>query len=61
MNHKWDHTSKKNDKCKVCGCEREKHYTSDRSSFFIYTRSGIVSSNRIDCINWEVENSKTID
>ena len=60
MNHKWEKTSIKTDKCKVCGCEREKHFAG-KYSFYIYTRSSIITVNRFDCIDWGVENNKTID
>jgi len=54
-NHKW-----KNNICVRCGCERE-YCTLSR--VYIYSRSGIVTTiaKRLECIDWEVENSKTID
>ena len=53
MKHKW-----KDNKCIVCGCNREKQF-----GVFWYNRSGIFFRlNELpECINWEVENNKTID
>lgn len=61
MNHTWKKTSKLDDECKRCGCERTKHYICGQR-VYMYCRSGIVfGSERPDCIDWDVENSKTID
>jgi len=51
MNHKW-----KNNECTTCGCERNKTYNN-----YFYSRSGMNFAFRPDCIDWEVENNKTID
>ena len=57
MNHKWE-----NNICVRCGCEREK-IGWGFGSMYLYTRSMIIKSNAKDlpCIDWEVENAKTID
>jgi hypothetical protein len=47
--------------CSVCGCEKTV-YQSGRWSHNSYIRNGIVySDRRINCINWEEENKKTVD
>jgi len=53
MKHKW-----KDNICIRCKCKREKLY-----GVYWYTRSGIVFglNERPICIDWEVENNKTID
>ncbi|MFD2824831.1 hypothetical protein ACFS5M_14205 [Lacinutrix iliipiscaria] len=53
MNHKWN-----NNKCTICGCEREKTFYG-----YNYYRSGQIFgiNKRPDCIDWELENKKTID
>lgn len=68
MNHKWGKEYKGKhykderiiwQKCKVCGCERG----NKQHGQYQYVRSGILFGygNRPDCIDWEEENSKTID
>lgn len=62
MKHKWgkkfkDQTGMKSSKCNVCGMTKSEQY-----GFTSYMRSGILYSNRLpECIDWEIENSKTID
>ena len=52
MNHTW-----KNDKCGMCGCERRKI-----SYGYFYLREMIMfGMEKPNCIDWELENSKTID
>ena len=61
MNHTWKKISKLDNECKRCGCEMSKHYI-DGQRIYMYSRSGIIfGSDRPDCIDWEVENRKTID
>lgn len=53
MNHKWI-----KDKCVTCGCERQKIM-----GLYIYSRSNMVAdeASSFPCIDWGVENAKTID
>lgn len=49
--------------CSVCGCRRWKTVAKNYQ-IYIYSRSGIVfpvNGGVPDCIDWEVENQKTID
>lgn len=55
MRHKW-----KNNICITCGCKRE-YISVGGWGEFIYTRSGITFESRPDCIDWDIENAKTID
>lgn len=57
MNHKWKKTEDKQ-KCVCVNCKAERLIA---FAFVIYSRSGIVFNYRPDCIDWELENSKTID
>ena len=53
LKHKWE-----NNICIRCGCEREKH-----SFGYLYVRLSIIKSkaSELPCIDWDVENAKTID
>lgn len=53
MNHKW-----KNNECIRCGCKRKIICGIPR-----YFRSGLEGdkASTFECIDWEAENSKTID
>jgi hypothetical protein len=53
MNHTW-----KDNKCTLCGCKRKKN----RFGYFYSRGMQLFGINyRPDCIDWELENSKTID
>ncbi len=56
MKHKW-----KDDICIRCGCKRELVKIPKFYAEYVYTRAGILFNNRPDCIDWVLENSKTID
>lgn len=56
MKHRWQTIDKKTAVCKVCGCERYR-----TNGTYVYTRSGQAKIDGFECIDWNVENSKTID
>jgi len=57
MRHSW-----KDDVCVRCGCKRSMEYVGCKWTAYFYERSGIVYGwDRPDCIDWKVENNKTID
>lgn len=57
MNHRWEKIDKKSAVCKVCGCERLR----GAYGMYIYARATQVKLDGFECIDWKVENSKTID
>ena len=64
--HTWILTDESNKSiCTTCGCTRikERRHLGGRIYFdYYYERSGIVFGfQRPDCIDWEIENNKTID
>jgi hypothetical protein len=56
LNHKW-----KDNVCVTCGCKREYIMYTKTFGVYTYSRSGHTFDYRPDCIDWELENSKTID
>ncbi len=65
MNHKWSNKYTKHEltsqDCKTCGCTRTPIYYRGKLLSYLYERSSIHYQHRPDCIDWELENSKTID
>ncbi len=67
MNHKWGNKEKEGglitQRCETCGCGRTPTYNNDNGWIigYIYERNSMVFRDRPDCIDWEVENAKTID
>ena len=61
MNHKWKKVTSTKHTCKVCECNREIIYIGNCKTYW-YDRSGIIYSQvRPSCIDWKIENNKTID
>ena len=64
MKHKWEKLANDGDgnkqwKCKTCGCLKVLgNYKFAQPD---YERSGQMYSEYVECIDWELENSKTID
>lgn len=52
MNHTWSEN-----KCTMCQAERNKVY----GGYTYYRGMMIFGMSRPDCIDWDLENSKTID
>ena len=74
MNHTWTKNkdfipdkflgTKEEHICKTCGCRRITQICKVGYYYqkgYLYSRSGLQFSNRPDCIDWEYENTKTID
>lgn len=71
MNHSWvkektpSEGFKETHICKMCGCKRDMFLIKINDFYkkeFIYSRSKMIfGDTRPDCIDWELENSKTID
>jgi hypothetical protein len=69
MNHSWKfdleykdrtRTFQKKKVCVTCGCEKFIS-TKHGHTIEVVERSGILFDRLPDCIDWEVENAKTID
>lgn len=67
MRHKWIKNSDLKGVyiCKVCGCKRYMSFQNYKGKVFknyIWERSGhILHLNSPECIDWKLENAKTID
>ena len=65
MKHTWGkeyikHTME-TQKCVMCGCERFPFRRKKIILGYGYSRSGLNLNDSPDCIDWDLENSKTID